>query len=162
LLTRNDARRSAVHCHVARSIAARDVRPRTALQIRGLIVLAASAIAAICNKNLFGNAAFVCALAVHLGRSPPSNKGRSSNARSIRIASSNSRRMWSRRRLVLRIRLAKAAKPPRCIHALTKGHESAVRTASSATVNRAPRIILGLGAISNADENSAKYQQEQY
>src|SRR5215469_2620167 len=68
-------------------------------------------------------------------------------------------RPW--RRYVLRIRLAKAAESPCGIHALFKAYEPAIRTpASLATVNRAPRIVLGLGAISSADETDSNYQQQ--
>ena len=70
--------------------------------------------------------------------------------------------MRPRRRYVLRIRLAKAAESPCGIHTLFRAYEPAIRTpASLATVNRAPWIVLGLGAVSSADETDSNYQQQQ-
>jgi hypothetical protein len=62
----------------------------------------------------------------------------------------------------LRIWLAEAAEPPGGIHALFKGYETAIRAAARLTaVKRAPRIVLGFGACSNADETDANSQHEQ-
>src|SRR6516165_7718006 len=73
------------------------------------------------------------------------------------------RRVRSRRRHVLRIRLVIAAEPSRGFHALLKARKAAVRPAatSSAVIVRAPRIILSLGARSNADDTDANSQHEQ-
>jgi len=73
------------------------------------------------------------------------------------------RRMRTRWRLVLRIRLTIAAEPSRSFHALLKGRETAIRPAArcSLAVNRAPRIILCLGACSNADDGEANSRQEE-
>jgi len=60
----------------------------------------------------------------------------------------------------LRISLAIAAETPGRLHALFKGYETAIR-AALATVVRAPRIILCLGACSNADDADANSQHEQ-
>jgi hypothetical protein len=84
--------------------------------------------------------------------------------RSIRIAPLNPRRrMRSRRRLVLCIRLTITAEASRGFHALLKGRETAIRPAArcSLAVNRAPRIILCLGACSNADDGEANSRQEE-
>ena len=63
---------------------------------------------------------------------------------------------------ILRVRLAVAAKSARGIHALFKAYETAIRAAAiPATVVRAPRIILCLGACSNADDADANSQHEQ-
>jgi hypothetical protein len=65
-------------------------------------------------------------------------------------------------RLILRIRLAKAADPSRRGHALLKGCETAIRAAAIfVTVVRAPGIVLSLDPISNADHTDANAQQEQ-
>ena len=61
---------------------------------------------------------------------------------------------------ILRVRLAVAAKSARGIHALFKAYETAIR-AALATVVRTPRIVLGLGACSNADDADANSQHEQ-
>ena len=52
------------------------------------------------------------------------------------------------RRLVLRIWLAKAAEPACGVHALFKCYEAAICHAAThpTAINRAPRIVLGLGA----------------
>ena len=60
----------------------------------------------------------------------------------------------------MRVRLAVAAKSARGIHALFKAYETAIR-AALATVVRTPRIVLGLGACSNADDADANSQHEQ-
>jgi hypothetical protein len=65
----------------------------------------------------------------------------------------------------LRIRLAKAAEPPRGIHALFKAYEAAIRTATNpAAVNRAPGIILGFGRSVERGCNSdnAEHEQEKF
>jgi hypothetical protein len=65
-------------------------------------------------------------------------------------------RMRSRRGLVLRIRFAKAADPAHVFQTLLKCCEPTIPTASTAfTILRTPRIVLGLGAISNADHTDA-------
>jgi hypothetical protein len=70
--------------------------------------------------------------------------------------------MQPRWRHILRIWLAKAAEPPRGIHALLKGREAAIRAAASpAAVNRALRIVLGLGMRSDTDDTDANPQHEQ-
>jgi hypothetical protein len=64
-------------------------------------------------------------------------------------------------RLVLRIWLTKAAEPARGIHALLKCCKAAICAAARPTaVNRAPRIVLGFGVISNADDADANSQDE--
>jgi hypothetical protein len=72
--------------------------------------------------------------------------------------------MRSRWGLVLRIRLAITAEPAGGGHALLKGREAAICPAvHSIVVIGAPRIILGLGAISNSDARDAncKYEQQE-
>src|SRR6516162_8951063 len=83
--------------------------------------------------------------------------------RLIRMApSSTCRRMRSGWRHILRISLAIAAETPGRLHALFKGYETAIRAAATpATVVRTPRIVLGLGACSNADDADANSQHEQ-
>jgi len=73
------------------------------------------------------------------------------------------RRMRSGRGNILRIKVAKASHPSRGFHALFKGYETAIRAAAdcSTAVNRAPRIVLGLGACSNADDTDANSQHQQ-
>jgi hypothetical protein len=73
------------------------------------------------------------------------------------------RSMRSGRGLILRIEVAKASEPARGGHALFKGCETAIRAAAgrSLAVNRAPRIVLCLGACSNADDKDANSQHEQ-
>jgi hypothetical protein len=88
----------------------------------------------------------------------------SATAHSVGIAPLHSRRrMRSGWRHILRIWLAKAAKPPRSGHALLKGYEAAIGAAASSSlaVNRAPRIVLGLGTCSSADDTDANSQHEQ-
>jgi NADH:ubiquinone oxidoreductase subunit E len=68
------------------------------------------------------------------------------------------------RGLILRIAVAKASEPVRGGHALFKAYETAIRaTASRSTiaVNCTPRIVLCLGACSNADDTDANSQHEQ-
>ena len=60
----------------------------------------------------------------------------------------------------MRISLAIAAETTGRLHALFKAYETAIR-AALATVVRAPRIILCLGACSNADDADANSQHEQ-
>ena len=60
----------------------------------------------------------------------------------------------------MRISLAIAAETPGRLHALFKAYETAIR-AALATVVRTPRIVLGLGACSNADDADANSQHEQ-
>ena len=57
----------------------------------------------------------------------------------------------------MRISIAKATDPAHGVHALLKRCEPTIRTAAvvPATVIGTPRIVLGLGAISNADESDA-------
>jgi hypothetical protein len=71
--------------------------------------------------------------------------------------------MRPRWRHVLRIPIAKASEPKRGGHALFKAYETAIRASadSPAAVNRAPRIVLGFGACSNADDRDANSQHEQ-
>src|SRR5215469_16070562 len=71
--------------------------------------------------------------------------------------------MWSGRRNILCIRLAVAAKSARGGHALFKAYETAIRSAAgrSLAVKRAPRIVLGFGTCSNADDTDANSQHEQ-
>jgi hypothetical protein len=71
--------------------------------------------------------------------------------------------MRTRWRLVLRIRLTIAAEPSRGFHALLKGRETAIRPAAirPAVVQRAPRIVLSLSAISKADDTEANSEHEQ-
>ena len=64
-------------------------------------------------------------------------------------------------RHILRIWLAKAAEPPSSIHALFKGYETAIRAAARIAVIRAPRIVLGFSACSNADDRDTNSQHEQ-
>src|SRR5215469_17377756 len=72
------------------------------------------------------------------------------------------RRMRSRRGHVLCIRLAVAAEPSRGFHALLKCCETAICAAAvKVTVISAPRIVLGLGACSNADDADTNSQHEQ-
>src|SRR6516225_12136681 len=73
----------------------------------------------------------------------------STNARSVIAPLNPRRRMRSRRRHVLRIRLAIAAEPSRGYHALLKAREAAICTAAipSTVIQRAPRIVLSLGAL---------------
>jgi len=61
----------------------------------------------------------------------------------------------------LRIRLAVAAKSARGVHALLKCCEAAIRAAARIAVIRAPRIVLGFGACSNADDRDTNSQHEQ-
>jgi hypothetical protein len=69
--------------------------------------------------------------------------------------------MWPERGYVLSIWLAQAAEPARGFHALFKCCEATVCTpAHPAAVNRAPRIVLGLSAIFNADEKDANSQNK--
>jgi hypothetical protein len=64
--------------------------------------------------------------------------------------------------LILSIAIAKASEPARRGHALFKGYETAIRAADrSHAVNRAPWIVLGFGACSNADDTDANSQHEQ-
>src|SRR6516164_1578877 len=80
--------------------------------------------------------------------------------RLIRMApSSTCLRMRSGWRHILRISLAIAAETPGRLHALFKAYETAIR-AALATVVRTPRIVLGLGACSNADDADANSQHE--
>src|SRR5262249_41367748 len=83
--------------------------------------------------------------------------------RLITIALSNTcLRMRSGRRNILCIRLAVAAKSARGVHALLKCCEATIRAAIIETaVNCAPRIVLGLGACSDADDTDANSQHEQ-
>jgi len=71
--------------------------------------------------------------------------------------------MRSGRGLILRIDVAKAAQSARSGHALFKAYETAISPAPdrSSAVNRAPRIVLGLSARSNADYTDANSQKEQ-
>src|SRR5262249_432644 len=71
--------------------------------------------------------------------------------------------MWSGRRNILCIRLAVAAKSARGGHALFKAYETAIRSAAgrSLAVKCAPRIVLGFGTCSNADDTDANSQHEQ-
>jgi hypothetical protein len=71
--------------------------------------------------------------------------------------------MRSGRGLILRIPVAKASEPARRGHALFKGYETAIRAAAgpSPAVNRAPRIVLGLSACSDADDKDANSQHQQ-
>src|SRR6516165_6210520 len=87
----------------------------------------------------------------------------STNARSVITPLNPRRRMRSRRRHVLRIRLAIAAEPSRGFHALLKAREAAICPAAirSTVIQRAPRIVLSLGARSNADDTDANSQHEQ-
>jgi len=64
-------------------------------------------------------------------------------------------------RLVLRIWLAITAEPARGVHALLECHKPAIRAAAAAAVVRTPRIVLGFGACSNADDTDANSQHEQ-
>jgi hypothetical protein len=66
--------------------------------------------------------------------------------RLIRISPLPSVRMWSGRRHVLPVRLAKATEPARGFHALFKCCETAVCTAVACpiAINCAPRIVLGV------------------
>jgi hypothetical protein len=59
----------------------------------------------------------------------------------------------------LRISLAIAAETPGRLHALFKAYETAIR-AALATVVRAPGIVLGLGACSDAYNSDANSQHE--
>jgi len=70
--------------------------------------------------------------------------------------------MRSGRGNILRIRLAVAAKPARGVHALLKCCEAAIRAAIvEAAVNCTPRIVLGLGGCSNADDTDTNSQHKQ-
>jgi hypothetical protein len=70
--------------------------------------------------------------------------------------------MRPRWRHVLRIRLAKAAEPPRSIHTLFKAYEAAIRTAANpAAVNRAPGVILGFGRSVERGCNSDNAERKQ-
>jgi hypothetical protein len=62
--------------------------------------------------------------------------------------------------LVLRVSLAEAANPTHVGQALLKGREPTILAAKPVSVNRAPRIVLGHGAISNADDANANSQDE--
>jgi len=65
-------------------------------------------------------------------------------------------------RLVLCIDVAKAAEPASGGHALFKAYETAIRAAAFlAAIIRAPRIVLGFGACSNANDIDANSQYEQ-
>jgi hypothetical protein len=71
------------------------------------------------------------------------------------------RRMRSRWRLVLRIRLTITAEPSGGGHALLKGRETAICPAVvEAAVNRTPRIILGFGAHSNSGDADTNPEDE--
>ena len=65
--------------------------------------------------------------------------------------------MWSGRGLIQRIAITEPANPAYGVQTLLEGCEAAIRAAavSVATVIRAPRIVLGLGTISNADDTDA-------
>jgi hypothetical protein len=57
----------------------------------------------------------------------------------------------------LRIRLAQAAKATRGL-ALVESYEATVRSAAHpTTVNRAPRMVLSLGAVFNGEETPRKF-----
>ena len=89
---------------------------------------------------------------------------RTNSARSVRIAPLKPcRGMRPGWRHVLRIPLAVTAKSARGFHALLKCCEAAIRAAAvvAHTVVCAPRIVLGLGACSNADHTDANSQHEQ-
>jgi hypothetical protein len=58
----------------------------------------------------------------------------------------------------LRIWLAITAEPARGVHALLECHKPAIRAAAAAAVVRTPRIVLGFGACSNADDTDANAQ----
>src|SRR5215469_2615940 len=98
-----------------------------------------------------------------LRRTSQSSGVNSEAARSIGIAPFNPRRrMWSGWRHILRIWLAEAPHSPRGFHALLKCCEATIRPAVViAAVNRAPRIILGLGACFRTDHTDANSQHEQ-
>jgi hypothetical protein len=70
--------------------------------------------------------------------------------------------MWAGRGLVQVIALTESADPAHGVQTLLKGCETAIRAAAVpvATVVCAPRIVLGLGAISNADDTDANSQDE--
>jgi hypothetical protein len=72
-----------------------------------------------------------------------------------------SQRMWSGRGLIQRVAFAKATNPTDVFQTLLKCCEPANPTALTAfTVLRAPRIVLGLGTISNAEDTDANSQHE--
>jgi hypothetical protein len=52
----------------------------------------------------------------------------------------------------------KAAEPARGVHALLKCCKAAICAARPAAVNRAPRIVLGLGVRSDSDDADANSQ----
>ena len=88
---------------------------------------------------------------------PRSHSGSIAHA-SIRVSPLEpAQRMWSWRWLVLRIAVAEPANPAHGVETLLKGCETAVRAAavSAVAVVRAPRIILGFGAISRSDDTDA-------
>jgi hypothetical protein len=86
----------------------------------------------------------------------------STNVRLVWIAPLNpKRRMRSRWRLVLRIRLTITSEASRGGHALLEGRETAICPAVvEAAVNRTPRIILGFGAHSDSDDADTNPQDE--
>src|SRR5262245_1232691 len=70
--------------------------------------------------------------------------------------------MRSGRRNILCIRLAVAAKSARGVHALLKCSEATIRAAIIDTaVTCTPRLVLRLGACSDADDTDANSQHEQ-
>jgi len=73
-----------------------------------------------------------------------------------------SQRMWSRRRLIQVVELAKPADPAHGVQTLLKGCEAAIRAAAVrvSTVVCAPWIVLSFGATSNADDANTNYQHE--
>ncbi len=85
----------------------------------------------------------------------------STNARSVVTPLNPRRRMRTRWRLVLRIRLTIAAEPSRGFHALLKGREAAICTAHPTIVNRAPRIVLGFSGFFDAEDGYQNSRNEQ-
>jgi hypothetical protein len=71
-------------------------------------------------------------------------------------------RMWAGRRLVKVqvIALTEPADPAHGVQTLLKGCEAAICPAE-APIIRAPRIVLGLGTISESDDTDANSQHEQ-
>jgi hypothetical protein len=98
------------------------------------------------------------------GRGAPDRGQRGEIARAVAGATARlvwmppidpAQRMRSRRRHVLRVGLAIAAETARGFHALFERHKPAILAANPVVVNRAPRIILGFGAISRSDDTDA-------
>jgi hypothetical protein len=69
--------------------------------------------------------------------------------------------MWSGRGLVQVIALTETANPAHGIQTLLKCCEPTICATELATVICAPRIVLGLGKICEADDTDANSQREQ-